>query len=168
MLRTVFPFENFVLKNFSIIFILLSVIKKLQIKQIIMTTILLILSMFFIFIPTMIYPLSHKILQNKISYQVALIFAIVLPLMSLYIFNSSLDVTEKINSLISLSPITFLIFYKQFDQIILKRYNRHIYFSMKYSISKESKEATWLEWFFQMLLLFIPFLWIGIGILIFK
>ena len=95
--------------------------------------------------------------------------AIMLILFSgLIAFNFPLSETEKINSLVSLSPITFLIIYKKFDKISLENYNRHIFFPTKYPPSRELVEATWSERLVQMFLFFIPFLWIGVGLLIFK
>ena len=83
-------------------------------------------------------------------------------------FNFPLSENEKINCLASLSPITFLIIYKRFDKICLEDYNRHIHFPTKYPPSRELVEATWSERLVQMFLFFIPFLWIGVGLLFSK
>jgi hypothetical protein len=134
-----------------------------------MITLILFFCIFFVSIPTLIYPPSHKIFRNKKSYAFAYGLSIIPIVVSAFmLLNFSLSVTEKVNSLIALSPITFLILYKIFDKLSIEEYGRHIYFSTKYSKDKESLESTWSEWFFQMLLLLNPFLWLGIGILIFK
>ncbi len=80
----------------------------------------------------------------------------------------SLTITEKINSFIGLAPITFLILYKQFDNLSLKEYKRNIYFSRRYVSDEESKNQTGSENFFQWILFAIPIFWIAIGWLIFK
>ena len=136
-----------------------------------MLFILLFLSIFFVFIPTIIYPPVHKMLRDNVAYISLIIFAIILAIISGLLFNSSLTETEKINSLISLSPITFLILYRQFDKISIEKHNRHIYFTMRYGnywSDQESAEATWSEWYLQMSLFFIPLFWAGIGILMFN
>lgn len=80
----------------------------------------------------------------------------------------SLTEIEKVNSLIGLAPITFLILYKQFDKLSLEEYKRNIYFSRRYVSDEESRNQTWSEMIFQWVLVATPFLWIGIGLLIFK
>lgn len=125
--------------------------------------------MFFVGIPTMIYPPSHKNLRDETVYFSACLISIIPIIISAFMWlNFSLTETEKINSLIGMAPITFLILYKQFDKLSLQEYGRHIYFYKSFSTDEESKNSTRSEWFFQMILFATPFLWIGIGLLIFK
>lgn len=137
----------------------------------IMLYLLLFISLFFTFIPTVIYPPSHKILRDKAIFMFMVIVAILIAITTGFLFNSTLTETQKINCLVSLSPITFLILYKEFDNISLSKYGRNIYFTMKYGSyisDRETSIATCFEYFLQMILCSIPFFWIGIGILMLK
>ena len=61
-------------------------------------------------------------------------------------YTQSFSKDEKIQTLMSLSPLTFLILYKFFDQMILNRLDRHIFFYMKYGVELESDDQIKLEW----------------------
>jgi hypothetical protein len=82
-------------------------------------------------------------------------------------YNENLSYNEKIQILMSLSPLTFLILYKLFDQIVLNRLGRHIYFYVKLGVDWESDDQTKLEWILQTILVFIPLYLAGLGLLIF-
>lgn len=136
-----------------------------------MISIALFISIFFIVIPTMIDPRMHKVLRDNWIYYTLLILSFLLILGVVATLSPKLDVTDKINSFASLCPITFLILYKQFDNYIIRKFKRHIYFRTQYStlfVNEESKEATTIEYIFQMLLFIIPLLWLVVGYVIFK
>lgn len=122
---------------------------------------------FFVWIPTFIYPRSHKILRSAKFYNYSSVVAILILILSMMKYEMLLSQNEKIQILISLSPILFLILYKQFDKIILRKLNRNIYFSTKYLNDKESLDQTPLESLFQVTLVFIPLICAAIGLLIF-
>jgi hypothetical protein len=122
---------------------------------------------FFVWIPTFIYPRSHKILRSAKFYNYSSVVAILILILSMMKYEMLLSQNEKIQILISLSPILFLILYKQFDKIILRKLNRNIYFSTKYLNDKESLGQTSLESLFQFTLVFIPLICAAIGLLIF-
>ena len=82
-------------------------------------------------------------------------------------YTQSFSKDEKIQTLMSLSPLTFLILYKFFDQMILNRLDRHIFFYMKYGVDWESDDQTKLEWILQTALIFVPLYWGALGLLIF-
>ena len=82
-------------------------------------------------------------------------------------YEMLLSQNVKIQILLSLSLILFLILYKQFDKIILRKLNRYMYFSTKYLNDKESLDQTSLESLFQVTLVFIPLIFAAIGLLIF-
>lgn len=119
----------------------------------------------------MIYPPSHKLLRDKAIFMFMVILAMLIAITTGFLFDSTLTETQKINCLVSLSPITFLILYKELDNISLSKYGRNIYFTMKfgnYISDEETAVATWFEYFLQMVLLLLPMFWIGIGMLMFK
>ncbi|AOW11145.1 hypothetical protein EM308_17575 [Flavobacterium gilvum] len=65
---------------------------------------------------------------------------------------------------VCLIPISILFLFKCADNYILKKLNRHFYFSKKHCTDIESKDATWLEFFIQMFIAFGPlFFWIFIS-----
>jgi hypothetical protein len=129
------------------------------------------ISIFFVMLPTIIVPITHKVLRNKKVFYSLVVFSLGLIVAVSSEYNIRLDQGDKINFLISFSPLTFLILYKSFDNIILKKLNRHIHFYAGLILStywdEESKDVTDLEMFLQSVFLFIPFLWVGIGFLIF-
>lgn len=134
-----------------------------------MTLFLLFYSLFFIYIPTTICPPLHRLLRRKYLYYFALILSVFPIIVSIIpLLDHPLTETEKGNSLISLSPITFLLLYKKFDERSIKKYNRHIYFITKYGQDKETEQSKLSEWLLQFSLAFLPFLWGMVGSFIFK
>lgn len=129
---------------------------------------LLFYSFFFIWIPTFIYPPLHRVLRKKEVYTIAIILAIVPIVLSvILLFQGGLTPLEKAHTLISLSPLTFLLLYKKINERSMKKYNRPLYLVSKYGQDRETKESTWIEGLFQFLLVFIPFFWGVIGSWIF-
>jgi hypothetical protein len=119
----------------------------------------------------MINPKLHKVLRDNWTYYTLLIFSFLLILGVAAALSPKLDMIEKRNSFASLCPITFLILYRQFDNYIIRKLKRHIYFRTQYStlfVDEESKEATSIEYLFQMLLFIIPLLWMVVGNFIFR
>ena len=122
-----------------------------------MNGIILIISFAFIFIPTL-YPPIHKILRIQKTFKSILYFTILLPIISILFVLAGFTDFEN-SFFISFSPLFFLIFYKYYDGIILRKYGRHIYFFVRFNHSiysdDESDETTSLE------------VWLGITLTIF-
>jgi hypothetical protein len=101
-----------------------------------------------------------KILRNPDYFKLS-IFLSLIPIISAIILLMKSGENLIFESLI---PISILILFKWADNYILKKFNRHFYFSKKYSFDLESKNATWLEFFIQMFIAFGPlFFWFFIG-----
>lgn len=125
-----------------------------------MSSFLLFYSLFFVWVPTLIYPPLHKQLQEKYIYNFALGLAILPIVLSVILwFYHTLTPIEQSNSLMSLSPLTFLLLYKKMNQRSMKKFNRPIYFITKYGQDRETEQSTWSEWLPQSLFAFIPFAW---------
>ncbi|MDR0227491.1 MAG: hypothetical protein LBI72_00245 [Flavobacteriaceae bacterium] len=134
-----------------------------------MSSFLLFYSLFFVWIPTFAYPPSHRLLQTKNIYSIALGVAILLILLTIImLFNEPLTPIEKSNSLMSLSPLTFLLLYKKVNQRSMRKYNRPIYFTTKYGQDKETRQSNWSEMLLQFLFAFIPFVYGTLGLWIFE
>ena len=106
----------------------------------------------------------YKYLRNSNVY-FALLFLSFLPIIYLAIRFTDFTFIPQFTAI--LNPLSNLLLYKLFDNIILKKYKRHIYFYRKYSTDIESIESTWLEFLFQMILFSSPLLlaWLGKSIL---
>jgi uncharacterized membrane protein len=79
---------------------------------------------------------------------------------------------ERKFSFMSLSLILFLILYKFFDRIVIKKCNRHFHFVGLYKVKSlhydvNERENTRLENFFQFILFAIPFFFMALGYVIF-
>ncbi len=119
------------------------------------------LSYAFIFITT-IFPSTHKVLWKQKEFKYILFFAISLPVFSILLLIFDPDEIENHNSFMSLSPLFFILLYKYYDNIIWRKYGRHIYFFVRnnhdlYS-DDESDESTSLELWLQLSLTIFPFL----------
>ncbi|MGG5578310.1 hypothetical protein ACPDHL_13340 [Myroides sp. C15-4] len=102
-------------------------------------------------------------------YTIALVLALIpIVLSALLLFQGTLTPLEKTHTLISFSPLTFLLLYKKINERSIKKYNRPLYLVSKYGQDRETKESTWMEGLFQFLLVFIPFFWGIIGSWIFE
>jgi hypothetical protein len=119
------------------------------------------LSCAFIFIPT-IFPSTHKVLRKQKEFKYILFFAISLPVFSISLLIFDPDEIENHNSFMSLSPLFFILLYKYYDNIILRKYGRHIYFFIRYNHAlysdDESDESTSLKLWLQLSLTIFPFL----------
>ena len=120
-----------------------------------------IISLMWLFIPVFVYPPIHKIWRKKRSYNLSLIIALVLPILTILTFQNSFTTIEKQSLFFSICPILFLLFYKYYDRIILKKYNRHIYFYVSWNLNyfiddEESGESTSLEFWLKLSLFIFP------------
>ena len=120
------------------------------------------ISFAFILIPTVLYPPLHKILRIQNTYKSILYFTILLPIISiLLLFFDSSDIQNH-NTFFSLSPLFFLLLYKYYDRLILRKYERHIYFFVQFNHSiysdDESDDSTSLELWLKLSLTIFPFL----------
>lgn len=120
------------------------------------------LSFAFIFIPTILFPSTHKVLRKQKEFKYILLFTIFLPMLSILLLIFDPDEIENHNSFVSLSPLFFVLLYKYYDNIILHKYGRHIYFYVSYNHAlysdDESDESTSLELWLQLSLILFPFL----------
>jgi hypothetical protein len=120
------------------------------------------------------FPLMHTLLQEKKIFRNFLLLSLGLLLLQIILFIGYYNNNDKINSIIVISPITFLIVYKKFNKIIQQKYNRNIYFHLIFMYlpgesefkGDEYKKATPLEYWFQIVLAFIPVFWLIIICLI--
>jgi hypothetical protein len=86
---------------------------------------------------------------------------------------SGLTENEKRFSLTSLSLVTFLILYKIFDRIIMRKYDRHmhlVYFGgpfNRFDYDVNERENTRQENLFQFILFIIPIFWTTLGYIVF-
>jgi hypothetical protein len=97
--------------------------------------ILYLISALFFFMMGM-FPPAHKILRNPQTYKRFLIFSLVLPVLSLLFFSGLKD-DDKQLSFFSLSPLFFLLLFKSFDNIIARKYNRHLYFYFNHNVFRD-------------------------------
>jgi hypothetical protein len=114
-----------------------------------------------LFIPVFVYPPIHKIWREKRSYNLSLIIALILPIISILTFQNGSNTIEKQNLSFSICPIIFLLFYKYYDRLIFKKYNRHIYFYVVWYLNdfiddEESEESTSLEFWLKLSLFIFP------------
>ncbi len=125
------------------------------------------LSLFPIFLSTIIYPPSHRILRRKWNYILVLIMALALLALSLFLYRCNAKVIDKRNLLAPISLLTYLIFHKIFDEICLKKYQRNMFFFSKggkFWGNEESRESTFFEAVLQFLLIVLSFFaWLEIG-----
>jgi hypothetical protein len=123
-------------------------------------------------IATISNPLLHTVLRNSTVYSLVFIFSVILFLITVINFNR-LTIDERKFSFMSLSLIIFLILYKFFDRIIIKKHNRHFHFvglnkvviDLHYDVNE--RENTKLENFFQFILFAIPLFFTAFGYIIF-
>ena len=99
-------------------------------------------------------------------------FSILLPIISFATWNIDLPENEKSSAFMAFYPIIYLVMYKIFDNIILKKYNRHLIYTVKYNVlwvDDESDNAKSLDNLFEFLLIMVPILipW-GLSFLILK
>nr|WP_315158916.1 hypothetical protein [uncultured Flavobacterium sp.] len=125
------------------------------------TTIMIVLILLFCGIYMFPFMLGEgKILRNPDYFKLSIVLSLI-PIISAIILLMKSEENYICESLI---PISILILFKWADNYILKKFNRHFYFSKKYSLDLESKNATWLEFLIQMFIAFGPlFFWFFIG-----
>jgi hypothetical protein len=118
----------------------------------------------------MLRPPVHKILRNRKTYAGFMCFSILLPIISFVTWNIDLPENEKSSAFMAFYPIIYLVMYNIFDNLILKKYNRHLIYTVKYNVIRvddESDNAKSLDNLFEFLLVMVPLLipW-GISLLI--
>ena len=128
-----------------------------------MVLFIVLLSGFFIGIPTIISPTTQKYLRNPSIFKILIGISLLIIITTMISFHEFVLEQKEELAFIAMSPLTFLILHKITDQFWKKKYGRHIYFYKKHSNDEESKESSWIEFFLQMLISIIPFFWIGIG-----
>lgn len=113
----------------------------------------------------------HKIFRNKKTYNYILYISIFLPIVSFLTLFGEVE-NPRISAFVTLYPFIFLILYRHFDNLILKKYNRHLIFRRKYNViwkDNESDYATSTDNLYQFLISFIPIILpYGIGWIIFE
>lgn len=118
------------------------------------------LSFLFIWTTVLIYPSLHKILRNKRTFRVLLIISILLPIVSFLSYNEKIIWNEHTVHFYSFQLLIFLVLYKYYDNYIIKKHNRHIYFFTKYNrvlwTDEESDLITSTEFWLQYSLLLVP------------
>lgn len=117
------------------------------------------LSFGFIWTITLVYPPLHKILRKEKVFIFLIILSLVIPLINFICYNESLP--DNIKSLIlwSFQLFIFLVEYKYFDNYMLKKYNRHLYFNVMYNSfwqDEESDKVICIEDLFWFLLISVP------------
>ncbi|WP_428231463.1 hypothetical protein [Flavobacterium sp.] len=115
----------------------------------------------FIWYITLVYPPAHRILRNKKTYNLFLYFSILSPILSIIAYNNGMLQNRKETSFLSLYFLIFLIMYKYFDNYILKKNGRNLYFKIKYNTvwnDEESDKTTSIEEWFQISLTILPLL----------
>ena len=119
------------------------------------------LSFGFILILTEVFPIGHKFLRLKHNFNQIFITSLIISILCicLYYFTEN-GKTEKLNMWSPLSVVIFLLLYKLFDNIILKIYNRNLFFFIEHNRNtfddEESEKSSFLDIVFQFLLLIIP------------
>ncbi len=118
-----------------------------------------------------LHPPWHKSFRNEKTYNYFLYFSVILPIVALLTLFGKVE-NQKISVVITFYPIIFLLLYKYFDNRILKKYNRHLIFTVKYNVvwkDDESDYATSTDNWYHLLVCLIPiFLPYGIGWIIFE
>ncbi|MCC9061918.1 hypothetical protein [Flavobacterium piscisymbiosum] len=113
----------------------------------------------FIWYVTLIYPPAHKILRDKKKYNMLFYFSILSPFLAITAYNSQMLENRKETSFLSLCLLIFLILYKYFDNYILKKNGRNLYFKVRYNSvwkDEESDKVTTLEECFNFILIILP------------
>ena len=114
------------------------------------------ISIFFSIIPTVLYVKSHRLLRNNLTYIIIMLLAILLAFLGSFL-------NENHYRLITLNPILFLVLYKIFDSVIVRKLKRHIYFGSRFESDFEVKNATIIDLTLQFILISLPFLLLAIA-----
>ena len=113
----------------------------------------------YIWFSIMLFPSLHRILRNIKVYVMFLVFSIALPIASINYYGKEIIDTKKEGDLMSFYLLLYLIMYKYFDNIILKKHNRHLYFHIRnddFWGETESMESKGIEHFYQFVLILFP------------
>jgi hypothetical protein len=115
----------------------------------------------FVWFVTFIYPPAHKILRDKKNYSRLFYFSILSIMFSIIVYNNEMAQNRKETSFLAMYLFFFLLIYRYFDNYIIKRNGRNLYFKIKYNSvwdNEESYETTSLEEWFQFTLAILPLL----------
>jgi hypothetical protein len=107
------------------------------------------------------HPPTHKILRKKKTYNMLFYFSISSPIFSIIAYNNEMSLKRKEVLFMSLYLLFFLLMHKYFDNYILKKYQRNLYFKKKYNSvwhDPESDEVESIEEWFQFALTILPLL----------
>ena len=130
----------------------------------------LIVTIIFVF-AFIINPPWHKIFRNRKTYNYILYISIFLPIVSFLTLFGEVE-NPKISVFVTFYPLIFIVLYRHFDNIILKKYNRNLIFKRKYNViwkDDESDYATSTDNWYQFFISFCPIILPnGIGWVIFK
>ena len=130
----------------------------------------LIVTIIFVF-AFIINPPWHKIFRNEKTYRIVLYISIFFPIVAFLTLFGEVE-NPRISVFVTFYPLIFLILYRHFDNLIFKKFNRHIIFQRKYNViwkDDESDYATSSDSWYQFLICFIPIvLSYGIGWFIFE
>jgi hypothetical protein len=111
---------------------------------------------------------NGTLFKSKSSLNFLTAVAFIPIILTLLFFQSFVDDQRENFLFTSLAPLSNLGLYKLANNYTIRRYGRQFYFYQRYSNSFESKNSTWIEFFMQMTIAFVPiFFWIAIGDLIF-
>jgi hypothetical protein len=113
----------------------------------------------FVWFVTLVHPPTHRILREKKTYNMLFYFSILSPLFSIIAYNIEMSLKRKEVLFMSLYLLFFLLMYKYFDNYILKKYQRNLYFKKKYNSvwhDQESDEVESIEEWFQFGLTILP------------
>ncbi len=117
----------------------------------------LIITIIFVF-AFIINPPWHKVFRNKKKYNIILGISIFLPIISFLTLFGEVE-NPRISMFVTFYPFIFLLLYRHYDDLILKKYNRHLIFRREYNViwkDDESDYATSLDDRYHFLISFIP------------
>ncbi len=112
----------------------------------------------------LMFPFVFRILRNNYAFIAFISLNIIYVLLEYNLIYNNLDninVPKKTEFLYSLNPLVFLITFKIIDFCFLKYKNRHIYFiarSFNEFSEGEAEKAEFINFIFQVLIVFSPFL----------
>ncbi len=111
---------------------------------------------FFVFIPGLIHVKVIKYLRIPQYYNIAIIFAVVLIVVSIFMWKDFEIQKLKHLRFIGFVPLVFLILFKSLNTICYLYFKRDLYFYQRHSKDFESINSTWKECFIQFFIVFFP------------
>lgn len=111
---------------------------------------------FFVFIPGLIHVKLIKYLRISKYYNRAVICAVVLIVISVFMWKDFEIQKLKHLRFIGFVPLVFLILFKSFNTIWNLYFKKDLYFYQRHSKDFESINSTWKEFFIQFFIVFFP------------